>query len=89
MTLAALENWKGQYAKAAGFLMQANDLDPKNACVLQELGRTLIFQENWEAADDSLKKALDAGAPKQALLLRARAMLEEGDALRADALMRE
>jgi hypothetical protein len=89
LTLAALENWKGQYAKAAGFLMQAKDLDPKNAFVLQELGRTLIFQENWESADDYLKKALDAGAPKQALLLRARAMLEEGDALRADALMRE
>ncbi len=89
LILAELENWKGEYAKAAGFLMQAKDLDPKNAFVLQELGRTLIFQKNWEAAEDYLGKAVSAGASKEALLLRTRALLEEGDAEAAEAEMKD
>jgi hypothetical protein len=89
LIVAELENWKGQYAKAAGFLMQAKDLDPKNALVLQELGRTLVLQKNWEAADQYLAKALSAGASKEALLLRTRALLEEGDPEAADAALKE
>jgi tetratricopeptide (TPR) repeat protein len=89
LVLAAMENWKGEYAKAAGLLVQAKDLDPKNAFVLQELGRTLILQKNWEAADDYLAKAIGAGASKEALLLRTRALLEEGDPEAADAAMKE
>jgi hypothetical protein len=87
--LAELENWKGEYAKAAGFLMQAKDLDPKNAFVLQEIGRTLFLQKNWEAAEDYLGQAVTAGASKDAQLLRARAYLEEGDPEAADASMNE
>lgn len=86
---AEMENWKGEYNKAAGFLMQAKDVDPKNAFVLQELGRTLILQKNWEAADDYLNKALAAGASKEALLLRTQALLEEGDPEAAEAAMKE
>ncbi len=76
---AELENWKGDYGTAVGLLVKAKDLDPTNAFVLQELGRTLVLQKNWEAADDYLGKALKAGASREALLLRARALLEEGD----------
>jgi hypothetical protein len=79
LIVGEMENWKGEYDKAAGFLMQAKDLDPKNALILQELGRTLIFQKNWEAADQYLAEAARAGAPKEALLLRIHALLEEGD----------
>lgn len=86
---AEMENWKGEYNKAAGFLMQAKDVDPKNAFVLQELGRTLILQKNWEAADDYLNKALAAGASKEALLLRTQALLEEGDPEASEAAMKE
>jgi tetratricopeptide (TPR) repeat protein len=86
---AEMENWKDEYNKAAGFLMQAKDVDPKNAFVLQELGRTLILQNNWEAADDYLNKALAAGASKEALLLRTRALLEEGDPEAAEAAMKQ
>jgi tetratricopeptide (TPR) repeat protein len=89
LIVAELENWKGEYAKAAGFLMQAKDLDPKNALVLQELGRTLVLQRNWEAADEYLAKAVSVGAPKEALLLRTRALLEEGDTEAADAALKE
>jgi len=89
LIVAELENWKGEYAKAAGFLMQAKDLDPKNAFVLEELGRTLVLQKNWEAADEYLAKAVSAGAPKEALLLRTRALLEEGDPQAADAALKE
>jgi len=89
LIVAELANWKGEFAKAAGFLMQAKDLDPKNALVLQELGRTLIFQQNWEAADEYLGKAVEAGAPREARLLRARALLEEGEPQEADAEMKK
>ncbi len=89
LIVGEMENWKGEYDKAAGFLMQAKDLDPKNAFILQELGRTLIFQKNWEAADQYLNEASNAGAPKEALLLRVRALVEEGDPATADAIMRE
>ncbi|HUI41212.1 MAG TPA: tetratricopeptide repeat protein [Terriglobia bacterium] len=79
LILAELENWRSEYNKAAGFLVQAKTLDPQNAFVLQELGRTLVLQKNWEAADDQLKQATAAGASKEALLLRTRALLELGD----------
>jgi tetratricopeptide (TPR) repeat protein len=79
LIVGKIANWKGDYDKAAGFLMQAKDLDPKNGLILQELGRTLIFQKNWEAADQYLAEATKAGAAKEALLLRVRALLEEGD----------
>lgn len=89
LIVAEMENWKGEYNKAAGLLMQAKDLDPKNALILQELGRTLVFQKNWEAADHYLDQATRAGAPKEALLLRVRALLEDGDPAAANAVMKD
>jgi Flp pilus assembly protein TadD len=89
LIVGEMENWKSEYNKAAGFLMQAKDLDPKNAFILQELGRTLIFQKNWEAADQYLDQATHAGAPKESLLLRVRALLEEGDPATAETVMKE
>jgi hypothetical protein len=56
---------------------------------LRELGRTLIFQNNWEAADEYLGQAIRAGAPKEAMLLRSRALLEEGDARAAAAQLKD
>lgn len=89
LIVGEMENWKGEYDKAAGFLTQAKGLDPKNAFILQELGRTLIFQKNWEAADQYLDEATRAGAPKEAELLRVRALLEEGDPATAAAVMKD
>ena len=89
LILAEIENWKGEYNPAAGFLMQATQLDPKNAFILQEMGRTLVLQKNWEAADDYLHRALVAGGSKDAMLLRARALLEEGDPEAASGVMKD
>jgi tetratricopeptide (TPR) repeat protein len=89
LIVAEMENWKAEYNKAASLLMQAKDLDPKNAFILQELGRTLVLQKNWEAADHYLVEATRAGAPKEALLLRVRALLEEGDPAAANAVMKD
>jgi len=89
LIVAEMADWKGEYNKAAGFLMKAKDLDPKNAMILQELGRTLVFQKNWEAADHYLSQATTAGASKEARLLRVRALLEEGDPTAADAVMKD
>jgi tetratricopeptide (TPR) repeat protein len=85
----ALEDWKGEYAKAAGFLMQAKDQASDDPLILQELGRTLVFQKNWEAADEYLDKAIHAGASPEAMLLRTRALLEEGDTRAAAAQLKD
>ena len=88
IVLSVLAGWSGEYPKAAGLLMQVLKLAPQDPVALQELGRTLINQKNWEAADEYLQKAVKAGASPEAHLLRCRAVLEEGDAEEADAEMR-
>jgi len=89
LIFGVLEDWKGEYNKAAGFLMQARDQAPGDPLILRELGRTLIFQNNWEAADEYLGQALRAGATKDTMLLRAHALLEEGDARAAEAQLKD
>lgn len=74
-----LEAWRGEASRSAGFFLKALEIDPGNALALQEMGRVLILQKNWEAADRYLEKALRAGASDEVRLLRVRALLEEGD----------
>ncbi len=74
-----LHSWRGEHAAAAGFFLKAREIEPDNALVLQELGRTLSAQKNWEAADLYLKEAVRAGAGEEAQLLRVHALLELGD----------
>jgi tetratricopeptide (TPR) repeat protein len=88
IVLGVLADWSGEYPKSAGLLMQALKLAPQDPLALQELGRTLIDQKNWDAADEYLQKAEKAGAPPEAHLLRCRAVLGEGDAAEADREMR-
>lgn len=80
LILGVLEAWRRQEKKATGLFQKALEVDPANPLVLQELGRAFLFQQNWEAADRHLEKAIRAGASPEAHLLRARALLEEGDA---------
>lgn len=87
--LGSLENWRSAYDKAAGCFMQAKDLDPNDGFMLQELGRTLMFQKNWEAADEYLAKAIANGASPEAKLLRTRALMEEGDPVAAEAQLKD
>ena len=74
-----LEAWRGETSRSAGFLQKALEIDPNSVLALQEMGRVLTAQKNWEAADRYLEKALRAGASDEARLLRVRALLEEGD----------
>jgi len=85
LILGVLEAWRREDRKAVGFFLQALELDPQNPLVLQELGRVLVVQKNWEAADKYLEKALQAGASEDARLLRVRALLEGGDTEEAEA----
>ena len=74
-----LEAWRGETRISAGFFQKALEIDPHNALALQEMGRVLISQKNWEAADQYLERAIRAGAGDEARLLRGRALLGEGD----------
>ena len=89
LIFGVLEDWKGEYDKAAGFLVQANAQAPDDPFILRELGRTLIFQKNYEAADEYLGKAIRAGASKEAMFLRAQALLEDGDTRAAAAQLKD
>jgi tetratricopeptide (TPR) repeat protein len=78
-----LEEWRGETRTSAGFFKKALEIDPDNVLALQEMGRVLISQKNWEAADRYLERAIRAGASDEARLLRVRALLEEGDNVEA------
>jgi tetratricopeptide (TPR) repeat protein len=78
-----LEEWRGETSRSAGFFQKALEIDPDNVLALQEMGRVLISQKNWEAADRYLERAIHAGASDEARLLRVRALLEEGDNVEA------
>ncbi len=78
-----LEELRGENRTAAGFYKKALEIDPGNVLALQEMGRVLIAQRNWEAADQYLERAIRAGASDEARLLRVRALLEEGDNVEA------
>jgi tetratricopeptide (TPR) repeat protein len=83
LALGVLESWSGDERKAAGFFIRALDADPADPLVLQELGRCFILQRNVEAADAYLVKAIQQGAPVESHLLRAQALLEEGNPAQA------
>ncbi len=82
------ETWRHEDKNAVGFFLKALEIQPSDPVVLLELGRTLIFEKNWEPAEQYLDKAIQSGAPPEARILRARALLEEGDPDSADAEMR-
>lgn len=88
LILGVLETWRREEKKAVGYFLQALEVRPADPLVLQELGRALVLQKDWENADHYLEKAIKAGASPEARLLRVRTLLEEGDPDEADAEMR-
>ncbi len=88
LILGVLESWQHQPKKAVGFFMQALEIAPGDPLVLQELGRALVLDQNWEAADEYLAKAIKAGAPAESHLLRTKALLGLGDVPEAETEMR-
>ena len=87
LVLGVLESWRGEQRKAAGFFIRALDIDSADPLVLQELGRSFILQRNVQAADVYLVKAIQHGAPVESHLLRAQALLEEGNPAQAQTEM--
>jgi tetratricopeptide (TPR) repeat protein len=83
--LGVLESWRRQRERALGFFQKALEMDAAHPLALQEIGRVLVAERKWEVADEYLGRALQAGAGKDAHLLRARALLEMGSPEEADA----
>jgi tetratricopeptide (TPR) repeat protein len=79
LILGVMESWKGANAKAASFFLEALKYQPKDPMALEELGRTQLLANNDEAAEEYLAKAVSAGAPPEARLLRVRALLGMND----------
>ncbi|MEJ2009040.1 MAG: hypothetical protein P8Z30_12940 [Acidobacteriota bacterium] len=74
-----MESWMHNPQAATDFLVRANNLDPKDALVLQEIGRAQLQLHKYEIADSYLSRALVAGAGPEARLLRVKALLGENN----------
>jgi tetratricopeptide (TPR) repeat protein len=81
------ETWRGETGGAESFFEKALEIDPENVLALQEMGRILVGRRNWEAALQYLDTALRAGAGREVLLLRVRALLGKGDVAEAQTEM--
>lgn len=71
-------SWQHEPEKAEPYFLEALKVAPRDALALQELGRTLLPMQKFEAANDALKKALAAGAGPEARLLYVEALLGAG-----------
>jgi tetratricopeptide (TPR) repeat protein len=72
-------------ARAIPYFQEALRYSPRDALALQELGRAEGQYLRWDAASETLKSALAAGAGPDAHLLRAEALLWAGTADEAQA----
>jgi tetratricopeptide (TPR) repeat protein len=88
LILGVLETWRREPQAASAYFLKALELQPADSLVLQELGRALILQQNWEAADQYLAKAIEAGASGDARVLRVQALLELSDTAEAEREMK-
>ena len=77
-----MESWRHEPRNAAGYFVEALKYAPQDPLALQELGRSQLLIQNWEAADQYLSKAIAASAGPEARLLRVEALLG-GDQFRA------
>jgi len=80
-------SWQHDPEKAAPYFWEALKLAPQDALVLQELGRALLATQQFEGANEYLKKALAAGAGTEARLLYIKSCLGVGRTAEATAEM--
>jgi ribosomal protein S15P/S13E len=71
-------SWKHDPAKASAYFLDALTYAPMDPLALQELGRAECQEMSWYSANQTLKKALDAGAGPEARFMRAEALLWAG-----------
>jgi hypothetical protein len=67
--------WQHDPQKAEPFFLEALKYAPHDPLALQELGRTLVAMQEFEVANEYLKRALAAGAGPEARLLDVEALL--------------
>jgi tetratricopeptide (TPR) repeat protein len=77
LVLGVLESWRGDPQKSAEALLQGLQLEPNCPLLLQELGRAYLFEQNWTEAEACFARAIQAGAPPEAHMLRAESLLAQ------------
>jgi Tfp pilus assembly protein PilF len=77
LLFGVLQTWKDDLSEAADYLAHAVASSPTDAVALQELGRVQVQIHRWAEADNTLSKAIAAGAVPEARLLRVQALLGE------------
>jgi len=83
LAYGVLVSWKHEPGKASAYFLDALTYAPQDALALQELGRSQCRELNWYSGNETLKKALAAGAGPEARLLHAEALLWAGTAKEA------
>jgi len=78
LTYGVLISWRHDPEKAIAYFMEALKYAPQDALTYQELGRAQCMEMNWYSGNESLKKALAAGAGPEARLMRAEALVWAG-----------
>lgn len=78
LTYGTLLTWGHEPYKASACFLEALKYAPQDALALRELGRVQCLDLNWYAANETLKKALAAGAGPEARLMRAEALVWAG-----------
>jgi tetratricopeptide (TPR) repeat protein len=87
LVVGVMEAWQHEPKKAATFFEEALKLKPDDPLALEELGRSQLEANNDEAAEQVLAKAIKAGAPSDARLLRVQALMGMNDIATAKAEM--
>jgi len=75
VALGVMEIWRDRPRDAAGFFVQALKYAPQDRLALQELGRSQLLVQNWDAAAEYLGKAMEAGAKPETRLLYVEALV--------------
>jgi tetratricopeptide (TPR) repeat protein len=78
LVYGVMVSWKHEPEHAAPYFAEALKFSPHDPLALQELGRAEYMNMNWWAANESLQKALAAGAGPEARFMRAEALLWAG-----------
>ena len=82
-----LEEWDRDADRAVSYFAEALKYAPNDPIILQELGRAQSMRMNWWAANETLGKAVAAGAGPEARLMHARALAWVGNSEQARAEM--
>jgi tetratricopeptide (TPR) repeat protein len=83
LVYGVLQSWAHDPERAIPLFHAALKYSPNDALALQELGRAELQSMDWWAANETLQKAVAAGAKPDARLLHAEALIYLGNAAEA------